>query len=726
MRFLIRVFLVGVTVLAGSALSPIAVASASASTISYVTYAADDNPYSSLKNVAYQLWAPRDQITMSHGDYNSTPNELVYVSAYRSGGADLQFTFAAPSGQSMAVGHYLAHEWQNSSWLPGEGGVTFPCSGVTGGTFDVRDIDLTAGAERVDIVYNVMCGDQGYQGELVVNEPSAVSDVLPMPQSMGFTPTYPTAVSQARPLTYLNSGTTTLHPTGVQISGDNANRFAVSSDTCTGSAVAPGATCTVGVTFAPTTSDPATDNATLTITDDSAEGSHAIPLTGAPIPGHTNAYLVGETGDPVIGPYRYLLAAPANVIDVAGTADGVSANGTVPGNRIGWTLTLHPPSGQSLAVGTYSGAVLDSSRGTAAGLTITGPAGHCWNTGAGSYTITQFDVGPTGRLVALAMTWEDHCDGTAVGNYGSIAWRANSAAVAPPTGPGSPSDTNPPGTPYSVTAHGAYGGATIVWKNPHDVDLAHVIVRMAPGRTPPATPTSGIGVYDGTSTAVKVARLTPGASYSFSVWAEDSRGNFSGYGHDTLHGTRALFTTPKLVPVNVYTQVTGRVVNAETGTGYQGAVLDFYARQPSSTVWSKLGSASTDSRGIAYLAIRVSGHPYLAMRYAGGPHYGGSVSAAQHPAMAIGLSAFYTGNITPTGTEKVWGTVYPNLAGHRIYLERQSGRTWVAFKSALVTRSSTFSFGFRLAKGTYTYRLVMPATSGYAAVVTAPFGVLVS
>ena len=69
-------------------------------------------------------------------------------------------------------------------------------------------------------------------------------------------------------------------------------------------------------------------------------------------------------------------------------------------------------------------------------------------------------------------------------------------------------------------------------------DLGDVIVRYAAGTTPPASPTAGIAGYHAVSAGgIMVGGLTPGQTYSFSVWYHDRNGNLSPQSTATLVGT---------------------------------------------------------------------------------------------------------------------------------------------------------------------------------------------
>ena len=66
----------------------------------------------------------------------------------------------------------------------------------------------------------------------------------------------------------------------------------IADDGCGSATVPAGAACTVLVRFAPAR-ESVTSHETLTLGDDSAEGAHAVDLTGTSVPAPT----VGEKGD---------------------------------------------------------------------------------------------------------------------------------------------------------------------------------------------------------------------------------------------------------------------------------------------------------------------------------------------------------------------------------------------------------------------------------------------
>jgi len=79
-------------------------------------------------------------------------------------------------------------------------------------------------------------------------------------------------------LTNTGAATLTISANGVTISGPNASDFAVQTNTC-GSSVAAGASCTISVTFTPSTQAPET--ATLNVADNAKGSPQTVDLNGS-------------------------------------------------------------------------------------------------------------------------------------------------------------------------------------------------------------------------------------------------------------------------------------------------------------------------------------------------------------------------------------------------------------------------------------------------------------
>ncbi|HEX4486251.1 MAG TPA: choice-of-anchor D domain-containing protein, partial [Terriglobales bacterium] len=97
------------------------------------------------------------------------------------------------------------------------------------------------------------------------------------PSSLSFGNQTNHTTSAAKPVTLTNSGTGALTISSVSFSGSNASDFAVSGNTC-GSSLAQGASCTISVTFTPSSKN--SRSATLKITDNAQSPTQSVPLSG--------------------------------------------------------------------------------------------------------------------------------------------------------------------------------------------------------------------------------------------------------------------------------------------------------------------------------------------------------------------------------------------------------------------------------------------------------------
>jgi hypothetical protein len=82
-----------------------------------------------------------------------------------------------------------------------------------------------------------------------------------------------------------NSGTAPLHISGVVFGGANVSEFINPSNPCVGTAIAPNASCSVTVTFAPVVVGTRTE--TVTITDDAPNSPQTLTVNGTASPVYT-------------------------------------------------------------------------------------------------------------------------------------------------------------------------------------------------------------------------------------------------------------------------------------------------------------------------------------------------------------------------------------------------------------------------------------------------------
>ena len=102
-----------------------------------------------------------------------------------------------------------------------------------------------------------------------------VASISPSPFDFGDQPVNQASTAQA--FAVQNTGSADLNMQSASVSGD----FAISSDGCSGTTVAPGDTCTIDVTFTPTQTGSL--SGTLTISDNAADSPQQISLSGTGI-----------------------------------------------------------------------------------------------------------------------------------------------------------------------------------------------------------------------------------------------------------------------------------------------------------------------------------------------------------------------------------------------------------------------------------------------------------
>jgi hypothetical protein len=137
-------------------------------------------------------------------------------------------------------------------------------------------------------------------------------------------------------------------------------------------------------------------------------------------------------------------------------------------------------------------------------------------------------------------------------------------------------DTAPPALDYTIA--GGVGSVDLTFAPPVG-DLDQIIIRSAVGSTPPATPTSGTAFYSGIDSGVTVGGLTPGTTYSFSLWERDRGGQLSPVRTATLVGSTVTLTG---APPGTTTTVspltfTGHLTRADTAGAWSGGTVNLMA-----------------------------------------------------------------------------------------------------------------------------------------------------
>ncbi len=199
-----------------------------------------------------------------------------------------------------------------------------------------------------------------------------------------------------------NCGSAPLNITNVVVTGSGSSDFSVTQNCLSGTPIAPGAICTIDVAFAPQTAG--TRQATLTLTDDAANGSTSVLLEGDGIP-LTPSVCFG--GNPVnFGPVFVSTTSSVQSVTITNcgraplSISNVTFSGANPGDFVTTSSTCSTVApGATCAIGvgfapTTTGlraAVLNITDNTAANpdhITVTG-------VGSGINCFTTITVAPT-------------------------------------------------------------------------------------------------------------------------------------------------------------------------------------------------------------------------------------------------------------------------------------------------------------------------------------------
>jgi Pro-kumamolisin, activation domain/Bacterial Ig-like domain (group 3)/Abnormal spindle-like microcephaly-assoc'd, ASPM-SPD-2-Hydin len=206
------------------------------------------------------------------------------------------------------------------------------------------------------------------------------------PATLSFASTTTGSTSAAQTATLTNTGTTSLAITGVTLSGTNATSF---SDTTTcGTALAATASCTVSVSFSPTTAGTLT--AILNISDNAAGSPQTVALSG--------------TGTaPALTPTTTTLTSSV-ISTVTGASVNLTATVTPAGVPLTGIVTFYNGT-TSLGTGTLSSggvATLATSFSAAGTFNITATYGGSSAAAASTSSVLTLNVVTTGVFVSIS------------------------------------------------------------------------------------------------------------------------------------------------------------------------------------------------------------------------------------------------------------------------------------------------------------------------------------
>jgi len=244
-------------------------------------------------------------LSVGFGNQPQTVKSAVMsVTVTNTGNANLTFSAEAISGTNAADFAISSNTCNTASVAPNA-----TCS--VGLTFTPSIL----GAESASLKFTDNAANSPQSLALTGTGTPSAPVFTPSPSSLPFGSQPQGAKTSAMTVTVTNTGNANLTFTAVAVSGTNAADFAISADTCNSASVAPNATCTVSVTFTPSTIGG--ESASLKFTDNAANSPQSISMTGT-----------GVAAAPVVSLSPTSLAFTTQAVGTSSTAQGVTLTNT--------------------------------------------------------------------------------------------------------------------------------------------------------------------------------------------------------------------------------------------------------------------------------------------------------------------------------------------------------------------------------------------------------------
>jgi hypothetical protein len=155
----------------------------------------------------------------------------------------------------------------------------------------------------------------------------------------------------------------------------------------------------------------------------SANASVVLPQGSIVVPGSgTFLYMNSEPGDYIGGGVEQLYTSADSSFSASLPQGGDYFHSSVIQGAFThwWYVDIVAPSGQPLAVGSYTGAERASFRSyDSPGLDVSGDGRGC-NTLTGAFDVNEIAFATTGELLVFDATFEQHCEGATAALYGRI------------------------------------------------------------------------------------------------------------------------------------------------------------------------------------------------------------------------------------------------------------------------------------------------------------------
>jgi hypothetical protein len=177
----------------------------------------------------------------------------------------------------------------------------------------------------------------------------------------------------------------------------------------------------------------------------------------------------------------------------------------------------------------------------------------------------------------------------------------------------------------------------------------------------------------------------------------------------TVVPTSLSITAPHQVTYNTTATITGDLTNTVTHKALSGLTVQLRERRPGAAKWTVVGSAVTSSTGSVSIATSPLTtteqvqlvHPKTATTHA-------TTSAVSTIKVAYAVTASLSG-------DTVTVTVAPSAVGQSVQLQKLGKEGWATVQTGKLGAGSTTTFTIKppKVKGSYSYHVVKPASSGF-------------
>ncbi len=422
-----------------------------------------------------------------------------------------------PEGQDLHVGHYESAPNDNRD--PAQVVITRGSTHwTTLGVFDVLDIAANPDGTltRLDVVFQTDYPDASrtYFGEVRLGQSGP--DLRPSATNLTF-PQVPVRNTRVWAQESFHNTSDAPMPIGaVGLSGWAPTDWAIADDTCSGTTLAPDATCTLRVGFSPLGAGPRT--AVLSVPSGATTVTTALAGT-APL-GTTRITSTGTdsihrgktfTDDEADGHTRV-----AQQYSRAGTwwfTTADVASGDFGVHQVGLSVP-----GDSITLGKHS--LTDFGDHQRYGMVLSANAYGCGST-SGTENVLDVARRPDGTLLRAHIRFTTACGDGSGRATAEIQWRDRA-------------DVTAPARPQTLVVDAASRSAT--WTRSATSDARTTVVRLVAGDGSGATVTSGVAVAMAATGTAPLPALVAGQQYTLMAWPVDRTGNVGTPRTVAVHG----------------------------------------------------------------------------------------------------------------------------------------------------------------------------------------------